>query len=310
MKTTTILLSCLLPVSISQAANIAFLSFHVGDNSPSMAAATAGFTQAPDVGYTAALAAAGHSVTRFLSSAAPDVNTLNSFDLVIISRSVASGNYDGATAPPLWNSSITKPTMILGGYVIRDNRLGYMAGDTIPDVNSATVRLHVNNPIHPIFEGISLDGAGDMVNGYATIQTGPNGAPQRGISVVTGATDAGGTILATVGTAGDAAVNGMVIGEWLGGTSVTRDSTTATPGTDILGGHRLVFLTGSRENAAITGPPAFPALTSEGSGIFDLTPDGKVMFLNAVDYMAVPEPSTYALLALGGLAFATLRRRK
>jgi len=65
----------------------------------------------------------------------------------------------------------------------------------------------------------------------------------------------------------------MVIGEWVAGAKM------ATAAGDILGGHRLVFLTGSRER---------DGLTSQGSGIFDLTDDGAKMFLNAVKYMAAP----------------------
>jgi hypothetical protein len=72
-----------------------------------------------------------------------------------------------------------------------------------------------------------------------------------------------------------------------------------TAPSDTLGGHRLVFLTGSRENV----------ITAEGAGMYDLTPEGKQLFLNAVSYMAVPEPSTYALVGLGGMALF-FRRRK
>jgi hypothetical protein len=61
-----------------------------------------------------------------------------------------------------------------------------------------------------------------------------------------------------------------LIGEWQAGDLING-------GVDTLGGHRLVFLTGSRE---------YNGLTSEGAGILDLTPDGTKMFLNAVNYMA------------------------
>jgi hypothetical protein len=47
---------------------------------------------------------------------------------------------------------------------------------------------------------------------------------------------------------------------------------------DTLGGHRLVFLSGSREKG----------ITSQGAGIFDLKEDGAQMFLNAVKYMTLP----------------------
>jgi len=68
----------------------------------------------------------------------------------------------------------------------------------------------------------------------------------------------------------------------------------------------LIFLTGSRENGNGANGAAEPG---DAAGIMDLTPDGKTMFLNAVNYMAVPEPSTYALIAVGGAALL-FRRRK
>jgi hypothetical protein len=63
----------------------------------------------------------------------------------------------------------------------------------------------------------------------------------------------------------------MVIGEWQAG--ATMGNSTA----DSLAGHRLVFLSGSREQG----------ITSQAAGIYDLTGDGARMFLNAVEYMAV-----------------------
>ena len=69
---------------------------------------------------------------------------------------------------------------------------------------------------------------------------------------------------------------------------------------DTLGGHRLVMLTGSREASG---------LTSQGAGIYNLAADGGQVFLNAVDYMAVPEAPTGVLLTLGGLTLLLWRRR-
>ncbi len=72
-------------------AKIAWVSFHSADGTPSSAAATAGFTNASDVGYTRLLADNGHQVTRVVTSGSPNATLLNAFDLVIISRSVPSG---------------------------------------------------------------------------------------------------------------------------------------------------------------------------------------------------------------------------
>ena len=63
----------------------------------------------------------------------------------------------------------------------------------------------------------------------------------------------------------------------------------------------MVFLSGSREASGVT---------SETAGIFDLTADGSQLFLNAVDYMAVPEPSTWAMIGLGMAGFLLLRRNR
>ncbi|MBK7998506.1 MAG: hypothetical protein IPK15_07265 [Verrucomicrobia bacterium] len=199
---------------------------------------------------------------------------MNAADLVIISRSVPSTHYDADADTAAWNG-ITAPTIILGGYILRNNRLGYTTGTTIPDT-AGSVKLRVQAPHHPIFAGVALDASGLMVNDYASIATHTN-TPQRGISVNSNPLSGGGVTLATIGTPGDPANGGMVIGEWLAGDA------TANGRADALGGHRLVLLTGSRENAAITGGAA--ALTSEAAGIYDLTPDGATLLLNAVNYM-------------------------
>jgi len=270
MKTFVLLCAFLVTFS-SQAANIYFVSFH-GSDSPSANAASAGFTSAPDKGYTDLLTANGHTVTRVVSADNLDLSGLASADLVIISRSVASGHYQQANEATAWNG-LNKPVIILGGYIIRGgsgggSRLGFTSGETIPDVVTNDIRIKAIAPGHPIFNGIALDGNGRMVNTYATLQRHTNFL-QRGISVNSSAVTNGGVVLGVVGTLNDAATGGMIIGEWLPGAVM---GTNATP----LGGRRLVFLTGSREHNG---------LTSEGAGMYDLTADGAQMLLNAVNYM-------------------------
>lgn len=263
--TTTESIAVIVESPTAQGANIAWVSFHPADGTPSGAARTAGFTNAPDVAYTDLLKSAGHTVTRIITSGNPDRAVLNAYDLVIISRSVPSGDYELDAETAAWNG-ITAPTMILGGYVIRDSRLGLMSGRTIPDTTEP-IKLTVLAPTHPIFEGIQLDASNVMVNDYAGLAT-FNGTVQRGISVVTEPPVTGGEVLAT-GLVGG--LDGTIIAEFPAGT------VTSTTPPDTLGGDRLVFLTGSREAAG---------LTAEGAGIFDLTADGAKMFLNAVEYMS------------------------
>jgi len=264
------------------AANIAWISFHPADDTPSANAATAGFTNAPDVGYTALLAANGHTVTRFVTIANLQndvalISAINTNDIAIIGRSVPSGNYDTPAETAAWNVAINIPLISMGGYVNRANRLGFNTGNNIPDANSTTEYLKVLVPAHPIFAGIALDGNNLMVNPYSQRMTYTNSFDgvetlQSGISVVTNAIQTGGTVLAVIGTAGDAALDGMMIGEFPAGATTARG--------DVLSAKRLVFLSGSRESG----------ITSEGSGIFDLLTDGATMFLNAVNYM-IPPPT-------------------
>ncbi len=287
-------------ISSLSAANIAWVTVHAGDNSPTAAAATAGFTQAPDVGYTDFLAANGNTVTRIVATAAPDVAALSSYDLVIIGRSNVSGFFQTAASADAWNS-ISAPTIVMSGYLTRNSRLGFTTGATVPDTfifdNGITdsIRLKAANPLSPVFSGIALDVTNTMTGNFATEVTfGAN--VQRGISVNTDALAAGATIIATVGASTvvptDPALNGVTIAEWNAGATMSNGSAS------VLGGRRMVFFDGSREQA----------ITSEGAGIFDLDADGQTMFLNAVNYMAIPEPSTLSLAGLGILGL--LRRRR
>ncbi len=263
---------------------VAWVSFHEDDNKPTTAAAAAGFTKAPDVGYTDLLKANGYQVTRFKSVDSANVSSLSSADLVIISRSVASGHYQQADETATWNG-LGKPLIVMGGYIMRNSRLGFTTGATIPDT-SGTISLKINDPAHPIFAGVALGADNVMANPYAKLVTYAGGV-QRGISVNTDPVAGSGKILATVGTAGDAANGGLVIGEWTAG-AVMGDAAK-----DVLGGPRLVFLSGSREQV----------ITSEGAGIFDLDPDGAKLFLNAVAYMAnkvVAEPLVFSSIVLSG----------
>jgi hypothetical protein len=262
------------PIPDPEPGEIAWVSFHPEDDTPSGAAATAGFTRASDVAYTDLLKTNGFKVTRLLTTGSPDTNRLNKFSLIIISRSVPSGDYQDPPETAAWNG-ITRPMMILGGYALRATRLGFYTGDTIPDT-TGPVQLAVNNPAHPIFAGISLDANNLMVNPYSELVS-FNDTEQRGVSVNTDLPAEGATVLATVGTDFDAAFGGTVIAEWEAG------ATLANASADVLGGDRLVFLTGSRE---------VDGLTSEGAGIYNLTADGAKMFLNAVRYLL---PQTVSL---------------
>jgi len=247
---------------------IIWVSYHGADDAPSAGAAGDGFTEAPDKGYTDLLKANGYDVTRYITTATPDPAVLNAADLVIISRSVAGYQNNGATA---WNS-ISAPVIIVNGYIIRKNRMGFATGNTIPDT-TGNITLTVSDPTHPIFAGIPLTN-GTMTNRYAGVLKYADGVAARGISIVTEPANAEGKVLATVSAAGNGPAGAMVIAEWPAGATLTHDGGAAV--TDVLAGHRLVFLTGSCQASGKSW---------ETAGMYDLYPDGAQMFLNAVKYM-------------------------
>jgi hypothetical protein len=258
-------------VPAQAAKKIVWVSFSPGDNTPSSGAAGTGFTTAPDKAYTDLLIAAGFTVERYVQTATPDAALLNAADLVIVSRGVASTSFQDAAATR-WNTTIRAPLMILSGYALRQSRLGFVTGETIPDT-TGNITLTVNKPSHPIFAGIQLAN-GTMVNPYAGVVNHPvTNALMRGISICTDAPNANGTVLATVSSAGGGPAGGMVIGEWKAGVTVTHAN---GGGTDVLAGPRLIFLTGARETNGVS---------AETAGYYDLQSDGAKMFINAARYM-------------------------
>jgi hypothetical protein len=251
---------------------ITWVSFHASANDgPSTAAAGVGFTEAVDKGYTDLLRANGYAVVRYLQTGTPNLAVINASSLVIVSRSVASSSFQNAAADT-WNG-VTAPMMILNSYIARKSRLGFNTGTNIPDT-TGDITLTVKDPKHPIFAGIALTGD-TMTNPFAGIAVYPtDGTKAAGISIVTDAPNANGIVLATLSAAsGTVSAGSMVIAEWPAGATVTHDG---GAGTDTLGGPRLVFLTGSRENGG---------KSSETAGMYDLSADGATMFLNAVQYM-------------------------
>jgi hypothetical protein len=252
---------------------IAWVSYHAADDEPHADAAAVGFTQAPDIGYTDLLKAQGYDVVRVLTSQDPDVEFLNTMDLVIISRTASSGHYSGSGATA-WNS-VTAPMINLNGYTLRNSRLGFTTGGTMVDT-IGDISLAVTDPAHPIFAGISItDGIMDNLYAEGAVPLPPDPSIiSRGISINNDPVEDDGTVLATVATVDDPTVGGMVIAEWPAG--ATMENSSGSP-EDVLGGPRLVFLTGSREPDGVTG--------GQAAALYDLYPDGTQMFLNAVDYM-------------------------
>ena len=271
----------------AEAAKVAWVSVHPADNTPSLAAGGLGFTMAPDIGYTNLLTTAGHTVTRFTSidgitdtsQLITDLNGAN-VDVVVISRSNASGHYQEDPEQMAWNTALTKPTIVMNAFIARGARLGLFS--TTATATADTVgptKLHADVPGHPILQGVAFDGTtGVMVNNYTTadVMT-PTAVQHRGFSVVPRTPNGDGVMIASVIENTTAGANGFAaIAEWQAGATIQNPGTDTD---DVLGGKRLVFFSGSREEA--NG-------NAETAGIFDLDVDGQKLFKNAITYMAAP----------------------
>lgn len=270
--------------STARALNVAWVSFHNTNGTASTAAAAApyNFTEAPDIGYTNLLTAAGHTVTRFVT--VNDVNTtglaaqLNApgIDIVIIGRSVDSAHYQTDAETLVWNTQVTKPMIVMSAFAARGTRLGLTqnVNDTTPDTTGA-LQLEAMVPSHPIFAGIALDGSNIMVNNYSVDPTSlpqVNGQFHRGLNTVMHPLNGGGQILARIASAGTFQ-NGLVIG--LIGAGATVQNVNTDPD-DVLGAPRMVFYSGTRE---------YSGATSQIAGVMDLDTDGQTLFRNAVTFM-------------------------
>jgi hypothetical protein len=244
-----------------------------------------------DKGFIDLLTAQGFTVNVRSSSAEPvywttlddtKVSYLNAADLVIVSRCLNSGGYaTDATEYARWNG-VTKPVLLMTGTLSRNNRWRWMNSSGTVETAGAALMLEAVVPSHPVFTGVALtSNQVDILNETVTIP-GNNG----NITLIN-TTDVGnGTLIAKSVTA----TNYAWIVEWNQGQYFYGAAG------QIAGGQRMLFSAGASTQ------------TSGFGGQYNLTTEGEKMFINAVDYM-IPEPTTMAMLGLGGLAIARIRRK-
>lgn len=263
-----------LDIGPTLSANILFVSDNptTGDNAfhPPLV----GF---PDDFYVVMLQNAGHNVRRFnppdnaattLLTAA-QLTAINTNDLILVSRSIASGGFVNLQASN-WNARVTKPLIMTSPYLVRQdgNRLFWFVGGNgqLPDTTPPT-RLRTPDTTDPetafLFEDVLMIGD-TMANSFDEVL-------EQNTSAIVNAPTAGGKVLANanfVPRAGGAAVTGNIIAEFPAGTAVPA----AVGGS--LGGYRMFFAAGTRELAPSTIP--------SGAGKDNLTPDGEKIFMRAM----------------------------
>ncbi len=175
------------------------------------------------------------------------IAALNAGDLIIVSRNSNSGDYDDGNEISQWNS-LTAPIILQAMHFARNNRWRWVDTTTLPNLSGSSIDIVAAG--HPIFAGVT--------NGAQLLD------PDVGPSTFVGSADMGnGTLLAQV--KGDGAT---WIAEW-------ETSVEYYPGSgQFAGGPRMIFCSGTQETS--------PTI---GRGQYNLTPDGEILFLNAVRYM-------------------------
>ena len=110
-----------------------------------------------DAGFITLLEDQGHTVEaevgKYNNLDATGAAALNAFDLVIISRSTNSGNFDASLAD-IW-ATVTKPVLNLSSYVARSSRLQFF--NSANQDEAGGTKIVSQNPAHPIFTGITLE---------------------------------------------------------------------------------------------------------------------------------------------------------
>lgn len=150
--------------------------------------------QPDDTALLSFLTAAGHTIDADsgpFTAAPPTPAQLADVDLIIVSRTVQSGNYDDGTERVDWNA-LSKPMIVMSPHLARSSHWGLLSGTTI--VNDAATPANYNafpNPSHPFINGqtTSFTPAGITIDGLVST-TVPAGATTVATITVSGQTEA------------------------------------------------------------------------------------------------------------------------
>ncbi|HUT46450.1 MAG TPA: PA14 domain-containing protein, partial [Sedimentisphaerales bacterium] len=197
-------------------------------------------------------ASSGNGYWRTLDN--DKIAVLNAADLVIISKNSNSGDYaNDVTEVTQWNS-ITSPMILLTAHFTRNTRWEWINSTAMME-DGSTPTLEAAEPQHPIFNNVNLS-AQNRVDVY-------DQSVGSGIVSFNSVIDMGnGTLIARpVGQ------NWTIIAEWKAGVAFYTGTS------QVPAGNRLFFTCGTREGVGF------------GRGEFNLTEEGKIIFLNGIEYM-------------------------
>ena len=234
-----------------------------------------------DQGWIDFLGANGHNVEKriYTELDAAGVAEMSASPLVIFSRNTNSGNYVEGDEIQLWNS-VTAPVIVMTPFTLRSSRWKMVDATGIKDVEANLEALDV---AHPIFDGVALDGD-NQVDVWDETALGPD----DNIDLVDTTDFGNATVIAQ-----EAGTGIPWIAEWDAGTEFYAGSV------EIAGGRRLFLSGGSDDDPNSWGGKNFTAA-------------GDQILLNAIQYMAVPEPASALTTLIGILTFlgyAACRRR-
>jgi hypothetical protein len=192
---------------------------------------------------------------------ANEIAALNAADLIIASRGMATGDFDGAETPK-WNG-LTTPILCTNAWMIRNNRWKWLdSGSAVKDAGSPT--MMVLDPSHPIFAGVTLDPDGLVEVLDPNVYSGHT-------SFLSNFLDPGnGTLLAqSLGL-----YNTAWIVEWQPGVEYYAGAA------EIAGGKRMLFMAATQDD---------PYTVANGNiapvGVFNLNEAGQQLLRNIIAYL-------------------------
>jgi hypothetical protein len=182
------------------------------------------------------------------------IAALEATDLIVISRTANSGNYDDGDEPTQWNS-ISTPLVQMSAYLVRNSRWKWVDSATATN-NSDSPLMEVLVPEHPVFADVALDPNNQVKVIDETVGSGQTS--------FIGSLDMGNGILLAKAVAEE---DLGWIAEWPAGVEFYDEAG------QVASGPRMRFMACTQEVGATP------------QGAFNLTAEGQLMLSNALKYM-------------------------